>query len=136
MSDVIKQEVVLDCSPDVAFAAWLDSDEHGNMVGSPGEAKIENEEGGDFDIWDGSIVGTTVEIDKTKHRIVQNWRYDYEDWSEDEPSKITLDFVADGDKTKLKFEQTDVPDHYVDEVAEGWKAYYWEPMKQYFAGKK
>ena len=127
----IKQWTVLDCTPDEAYKAWMDSKIHGEMI--DGDAKIENKEGGKFSVWDGSVVGKTIELDPEKHKVVQEWRYDYEDWPEDEPSKITVDFVAHGDgKCKLRFWQSNLPDKYADDIAQGWKDYYWKPMQDYF----
>jgi len=132
----IKDTFILDCEPEVAFKAWLDSKTHAAMVGDTGEAKIDATVGGEFDIWDGAITGKTLEIDEKENRIIQAWRYEYDDWSKDEPSELTIQFLPHGDhQTEVKFEQTDLPEQYAKEVAEGWKEYYWKPMQEYFKKK-
>lgn len=130
----IKQLVVLPCTAEEAYDAWLSSKKHGEMVG--GDAKIEAKVGGKFSIWDGEITGKTLELDPEKHIIVQSWRYNYSDWPEDQPSKITLEFAKHNEnQCKLLFSQSGIPEKYADEVADGWKEYYWEPMKEYFKEK-
>lgn len=130
----IEQSFILECEPEVAFKAWLDSQLHGEMLASPGEASIEPRVGGSFSIWDGAITGETVEIDEKKRHILQNWRYDYDDWSKDMPSKLSLDFLPHGDnQTEVKILHTELPENHIKELAEGWNQYYWAPMKEYFA---
>ena len=130
----IKEEFVLDCAPDVAFKAWLDSKSHGEMLASPGEASIDGKVGGTFSIWDGAITGKTLEIDDENLRIVQDWRYDYDDWSKDAPSKLSITFAPhENEKTLVQVLHTDLPENHVKELTEGWNQYYWAPMKEYFS---
>lgn len=115
------------------YEAWLDSKKHGEMVA--GNAKIDPKVGGKFSIWDGAIRGQTLELYPDQNRIVQSWRYDYDDWPIDSPSKITIEFLPyKNDQCKLNFRQSAVPSKYAEEIAQGWRQYYWEPMKKYFAG--
>lgn len=130
MTKNIKQWVNLDCSPDEVFSAWMDSRRHGEMI--KGNAKIDPKVGGKFDIWDGSVVGKTLELEPKKHRIVQEWRYDYDDWPNDAPSKITIEFVPHKNGCKLRFWQSKIPEKYAKDIAQGWKDYYWKPMQEYF----
>ncbi len=127
----IKQWIVLNCSPEEAYGAWLDSKLHGEMIG--GSAKIDKKIGGAFNIWDGAVTGKTLELDPEKHRIVQEWRYDYDDWPENEPSVITVEFVPDKKGCKLNFSQSRIPEKYASDIAQGWKDYYWKPMQEYLS---
>jgi activator of HSP90 ATPase len=126
----IKESIILPCTPEKAFEAWMDSEKHGEMI--EGNAKIENHVGEEFSIWDGAITGKTLELNPEKLQIVQEWRYEYDDWPKDSPSKIILEFLPHN-KTgcKLQFSQTEIPSKYVEEIEKGWKEYYWEPMKKY-----
>ena len=133
----IKEEFILDCTPDVAFKAWLDNSLHGEMLASPGEVTIDAKVGGKFSIWDGAITGETLEIDEKKRHILQDWRYDYDDWSKDAPSKLSITFVPHEDgKTLVQVLHTELPENHVKELTEGWRQYYWEPMKAYFSLNK
>ena len=125
------QWTILNCTPEAAYKAWMDSKTHGAMIG--GNAKIAAKVGGKFSIWDGAVTGDTLELDPKKHKIVQSWRYDYDDWPETEPSKITIEFVPyRKDQCKLRFWQSGIPEKYADEIAKGWQDYYWKPMREYF----
>lgn len=126
----IKQWTILACSPDEAFAAWMDSKKHGEMIG--GSAEIDPKVEGLFEIWDGAVKGKTLELDPKKHRIVQEWRYEYDDWPENEPSKIIVEFVPYKNGTKLRFWHSGIPEKYADDIAQGWRDYYWKPMQKYF----
>jgi activator of HSP90 ATPase len=61
-------------------------------------------------------------------KIVQSWRYS--DWPEGHYSKVTfsLEKVAGG--TRLTFTQTGVPEERYEDIAQGWRDYYWGPMKE------
>lgn len=126
----IKQWTILACSPDEAYEAWMDSKKHGEMI--KGAAKIDPKVGGKFDIWDGAVTGKTLELDPKKRRIVQEWRYEYDDWLESEPSKIIVEFISYKKGCKLRFWQSKIPEKYASDIAQGWKDYYWKPMQEYF----
>lgn len=127
----IRDEVILECLPREAYEAWLDSATHGKMI--DGKASISNRVGGAFSIWDGAIVGKTLELDPVKHKIIQSWRYDYDDWPEDKPSTLIIEFVPYKKNTcKLILTQSELPASHADEIKKGWNDYYWEPMKRYF----
>ena len=127
----IKQWTILPCTPDKAYNAWLDSKKHGEMI--EGNAKIDPKTGGLFNIWDSSVTGKTLELDPKKLMIVQEWRYEYDNWPKDHFSKVTVEFLHHGtNETKLNFSQIDIPAEYSKDIEKGWKEYYWEPMKKYF----
>lgn len=131
-----KQAPSFSTSPNVAFKAWLDSKQHGAMIGS--SALIDPKVGGKFSIWDDYATGETLEIDPIKHRIIQTWRDNSTDWPEGYYSKITLEFVQDKSKpgqTRLRFWHSGVPAEHAKDIAKGWKDFYWQPMQDYFAAK-
>jgi activator of HSP90 ATPase len=129
----IKQAPSFAAPPDDVFKAWLDSAKHGAMIGA--NARIDPKIGGKFSVWDGFATGETLELDRTKHRIVQSWRDNTTDWPQDYYSKITLEFAADKSepaRTRLHFWHCGIPTKHVDSIAKGWKDYYWQPMQDYF----
>lgn len=125
----IKQSVVINAEPAQVYKLWLNSKLHGKMVGST--ATISPKVGGKFKVFDGDIVGQTIEL-KPNKRIVQLWRYNYSDWPEDQPSKIILEFLPYQGKTKLHFWHVGIPVQYASDIAAGWKEYYWAPLKAMF----
>ena len=104
------------------------------MIG--GKAIVDPKVGGSFHIWNDYATGVNLEIDASKHRIVQTWRDNAGDWPEGHFSKITLQFVADRRNpklTRIRFWHSDIPAEHADELAQGWKDYYWKPMQAYWA---
>lgn len=131
----IQQSVILSCTPFDAYSAWMDSTLHSAMLGD-GDAKIDNRVGGEFSVWGDSVTGKTISLDPKKFKIVQEWRYEYDDWPKEKMSTITLTFNPAGQgKTDLQFEQIGVPEKYKEEILQGWKDYYWKPMQSYFSHK-
>lgn len=127
----IKAELALPCSPQEAYDAWLDSKKHGEMIGAT--AKIDPKAGGKFDIWDNCLIGETLELDPKAHKIIQSWRDNSTDWSDGHYSKIVVEFKNHKGGTLLKFTQTGVPEAHIKSIEDGWKDYYWDKMKKYFA---
>jgi len=126
----------LACSPKIIFEAWLDSEQHGKMIGA--NAKIDPKVGGAFDIWDGYLTGTTTEIDSKKLRIVQAWRDNSNDWPEGYYSTLVIECAVDPANSKgmlLNLRQTGVPEEHVQSISDGWIEYYFEPMQDYFSAE-
>ena len=59
---------------------------------------------------------------------MQSWRYS--DWPEGHYSTATFSFQAIDKGTRLIFTQTDVPDDKYEDIKQGWKEYYWQPLKE------
>ena len=111
------------------FNAWLSSDGHSRMTGSP--AEVIPEVGGTFKAWDGYIWGKTLEIEQ-HHRIVQAWRTsEFPEDSLDSQVEILLEEIADG--TKVTLNHTEIPDGQGDSYKQGWEDFYFTPMRKYFS---
>jgi activator of HSP90 ATPase len=121
----IKQAVTIKAKPHEVYEALMDSKKHAKFTG--GKAVISREVGGKFSSFDGYAEGVNLELVPDK-KIVQSWRA--EDWPEGHYSKATFVFTAVAGGTELTFTQTDLPDESVDDIAQGWKDYYWAPMKE------
>jgi len=52
------------------------------------------------------------------------------------PSILELTLKPKGKGTELTMVHSKVPAEQVDYYAEGWKEFYWAPMKKYFAAKQ
>ena len=90
-----------------------------------GSAKMSEEEGFEFSIWDGDIHGKNIEVIPNK-KLVQDWKE--KDW--DNFSKVTFTLSKKGDKTKLDLLHEDIPDNKGKDIADGWKEYYIGPLKE------
>lgn len=115
-------------TPRRLYDAFLDSREHSAMTG--GRARMSTRVGGSWSAWDGSLTGTNVELTPGK-RIVQAWRGS--DFPGEHHSRLTLTFAKAPAGTKVTLVQTDVPDAFVASYAQGWRDYYWAPMKEHFS---
>jgi len=121
----IHQTVTFKAVPHAVYETLMDSKKHGQLVGA--NAKIIKKVGAKFSIYDGEIEGVNLELVPDK-KIVQTWRYS--DWREDHYSTATflLEEIKGG--AKLTFTQTDVPEDRYQDISQGWKDYYWQPMKE------
>lgn len=126
----IKQTINFKVSPDEIYEAFMDSKKHSKFTGS--NAKISNKVGGKFSVYDGGLNGTNIQLIKNK-KIVQSWRCVMENWPEGHYSKATFSLKKTKQGTQLIFTQTSVPVECYDSIKQGWRDYYWKPMKQMLA---
>lgn len=126
----IRQSCMIPATPQDVYTAWLSSKEHGTWT--QGEANISAKIGGAFTTFGGYSSGKNFELDPGK-LIIQTWRA--EDWPADHFSTIKLQLLPAPKGTKVMFTQTDVPVGKAKSIAQGWKDYYWQPMKLYFSTK-
>jgi len=119
---------ILPAVPEKVFRAWLSTEGHSAMTGSP--AKVEPRVGGAFTAWDGYISGKTLEL-KPYTRIVQAWRTT--EFSEKDPdSRLEIELEAVKGGTKLTLTQTNIPEGQAESYEGGWDDNYFQPMKEYF----
>jgi activator of HSP90 ATPase len=129
--DKFKIKDIIPAEPAVIYAAWLDSKEHAAMTGN--KAKVSSRVGEKFTAWDDYISGENLELEPGK-KIVQSWRTtEFPDGAPDSKLIITFKEVKGG--TEVTLEHTGIPEGQTEEYMEGWKDYYFAPMKEYFAGK-
>jgi activator of HSP90 ATPase len=124
----IKQTVTFDATPEQVYHLLMDEEKHSAFTGS--KAVISKDVNGKFHAFDNYIHGYNIELTEGK-KIVQAWHFAEEGWPDDHYSLCTFQFVQVGNKTKLIFVQTGVPENSVDSLKEGWKDVYWQPMKAY-----
>lgn len=95
-----------------------------------GKARTSARVGAAFTAWDGYATGKNLELVPAA-RIVQSWRTtDFDDGDPDSKITITLKAVAGG--TKVTLLHTRIPGGR-DDFRDGWRDYYFQPMKAYFA---
>ncbi len=120
---------IIPATPQAIYDAWLDSDGHTRMTGSPAHATASV--GGSFDAWDGYISGENLLLEPGE-RIVQSWKAkDYTESDGHSKIEVTLEGVEGG--TKISLVHSNVPDNQTGHQA-GWVTHYFEPMKKYFGG--
>jgi activator of HSP90 ATPase len=125
MSKTIRQTVTFKAGAHAIYEALMDSKKHAQFTG--GAATISRKVGGEFSISDGDIEGKNLELEPDR-KIVQSWRYS--DWEKGVYSTATFFLEESNGKTKLTFTQSGVPDEHYEDIKQGWKDYYWAPMKE------
>jgi activator of HSP90 ATPase len=122
----IKQTVTFDATPDKIYNLIMDQKKHAAFTGS--KVIMSTKVKGKFNAFDGYINGYNIELVENK-RIIQAWHFAEDGWPDDHYSICTFLLEREGNKTKLDFRQTDVPEHKVESLKDGWKQFYWKPMK-------
>ena len=130
MSIQFEVSAIIPASPEVIYAAWLDSEEHTKMTGA--QAKVSAKVGGAFEAWDGYIQGVNLELDAPR-RIVQQWRTN--EFAKDEvDARLEILLAPAGDGARLTIRHSDLPEHGM-QYRQGWIEAYFQPMQSYFGGK-
>lgn len=126
--ETIRQTELIDATPEEVYEAYVDPKKHAEFTGSPasGAPRV----GGRFSTWDGYSGGKYLELVKGK-RIVHEWKTT--EWPEGyPPSIVEIVLKAKGKKTELTMVQSKAPAEQAESYSEGWKDYYWTPLKKYF----
>ena len=119
-------------TPVEIYEAWLDSIGHSEMTG--GEATMSDEVGAEVTAWDGYISGKYLELVPGR-KIVEEWSTN--EWpAEYPPSRVELSFARVAKTTRLTMVQSAVPASQAPQYRQGWKNYYWKPLRVYFAAQR
>ena len=90
-------------------------------------AVMSTEPGSEFSLWDGDITGKNLEFVQDK-KIVQEWYFG----DRVEKSIVTIIITPDRNDSIVTVEQTNIPDDEFDNIAEGWREYYFGAIKDFF----
>ncbi len=132
MKKTIVQKVVFkNTTPKAVYDLYMNPKKHSEVIGAP--AKISNKVGAKFSAHNGYISGKNLHLVKDQ-LIVQSWKS--KTWAKDEDSTFIIDLTKQGNDTVLIATHANVPDKDVKGITKGWYGHYWNPMKQYLAGKK
>jgi len=128
----IMQKVIIPATPMEVYEAYVDGKKQTEFTGS--KATSDTKVGGEFTAWDGYIKGKYLELEPGR-KIVQEWTStDFVEGTTPSRFEITLKEVKDG--TELTMIHSGVPEDTAEDIGQGWKDYYWEPMKKYFKERK
>ncbi len=112
-------------SPREVYEMLMDSRKHSKFTG--GKASISRKVGGKFSVYGKYIQGINLELVPAR-RIVQAWRGS--DWPKGQYSIATFLLKKIKGGTRLVFTQIGVPDREYKGINQGWRDYYWKPMKE------
>ena len=121
----IRQSVTFKASPHEVYEALMDSRRHAKLTGE--KARVSRKIGGKLMAYGGYIEGVNLDLVSDK-KIVQSWRGS--DWPKGHYSKATFALKKVKGGTHLSFTQTGVPAQYYEEIKQGWRDFYWAPMKK------
>jgi uncharacterized protein YndB with AHSA1/START domain len=121
----IKQKVTFKASPLDVYDALMDSKKH--SIFTKREAKISRKVGGKYSVYDGYATGKNIELIPGE-KIVQTWHAS--DWEKNVISTVTFELHQTKNGTQLVFTHGGVPAEYSTSMAQGWKDFYWSPLKE------
>jgi activator of HSP90 ATPase len=124
----IKQTATFAATPGEIYHLLMDSKKHAAFTGS--KVTMSTKVNGKFSVFDGYAHGYNIGLIEGK-KIVQAWHFAEGGWPDDHYSMCTFLLEPVGNKTKLSFIQTGVPEDSAAELKKGWKQYYWEAIKTY-----
>jgi activator of HSP90 ATPase len=128
----ITQKEIIPATPMEVYEAYIDEEKQTEFTGS--KATSDPRVGGEFTAWDGYIIGKYIEL-KPGMKIVQEWRSsDFPEGAPPSRFDIGLREVKGG--TELTMIHSGVPEEVAEDIGQGWKDYYWVPMKKYFKARK
>lgn len=131
---VIHQEVKFGAAPVRVYGVLMGTKEFSGSVKnsfpnfSATSCTIDPSAGGTFSLFDGHIIGRTLELIPNQ-RIVQAWRV--VDWPAGVYSIARFELKSDGAGTLLVFDHIGFPAGLKDHLADGWKQHYWDAIKKY-----
>ena len=132
MKNNFKISTLLPASPEKIYKAWLSSKGHSAFTKTT--SKVTARKGGKFTAGDNYITGKNLELVPFT-RIVQSWRST--DFPVDvEDSRLELIFEKTNKGTKLTIIHSNIPEGQADSYKQGWKDFYFIPMKEYFSKLK
>jgi activator of HSP90 ATPase len=122
----LRQTVTIGASPHAVYTTLVNPKEHAKFSGA--EARLDPRPGGRFSHYDGSLVGVVVHLQKDR-RIVLAWRST--GWPDGHYSIADFRLSPVGKGTRLEFCQYGIPSSDFADIADGWRQYYWAPLKTY-----
>ena len=126
--ETIKQTALIEASPVEVYEAYVNPKKHAAFTGqkATGTPRV----GHKFTAGDGYIMGKYLKLERGK-MILHEWTTT--EWPEGyPPSVVELKLKAKGKKTELTMVHSKVPSSQGSYYADGWKEFYWEPLKKYF----
>jgi activator of HSP90 ATPase len=132
--NTVRQSVTFKATAEELFKIFTDSKKHSAATGAP--AKVSRQAGARWSAFGGQIGGRNLMVVPEK-LVVQAWRASH--WKKsDLDSILIIRFSGSGKGGRVDLVHTNLPDHDVKGVSQGWPNYYWKPWKAFLSkqGKK
>jgi activator of HSP90 ATPase len=127
MQPTIEQTVYFEYPARKLYDLYMNPKRHAEFTG--GKVKISSKPGSAFTAFDGMLSGQML-LAVPGQLIVQAWR-SMKFHKSDPDSILVLQFVQDGKRGRIDLAHVNVPAHDHADVTEGWRKYYWAPLKKY-----
>jgi activator of HSP90 ATPase len=109
-------QVYLALTNDATFQLW-----------SGDKADIQAFPGGEFSLWDGSIVGKFLDLE-TPVKIVQQWYFG----DQKEDSIVTIKLHQHDQGTSVELRHTNIPDDDYNDIVEGWNEVFFASLREFY----
>ncbi|HMD59860.1 MAG TPA: SRPBCC family protein [Opitutaceae bacterium] len=127
MTKTIRHKVTIGAVPKKVYGALTNEKKHAKFTKAP--ASISRKVGGAFTCYGGHLTGINLELVPAR-RIVQSWRA--KGWPAGVHSIVSFALSRKaGGKTTLTFTHVGVPDSEFKSINEGWRTFYWRPLKKH-----
>lgn len=120
-----KKYYIIPAPPDQVFLAL--TNEATFQLWSGDQADIQAEPGGEFSLWDGSIVGKFLELEPP-NKIVQQWYFG----DQPEESIVTIKLHPHTQGTSVELRHTNIPDTEYQDIIEGWNDVYFGSLIEFY----
>jgi len=120
-----KKYYLIAAPPDQVFLAL--TNEATFQLWSGDVADIQAVPGGEFSLWDGSIVGKFIELEPDK-KIVQHWYFG----DQAEESVVTIKLHPHAQGTSAELRHTNIPDADYEDIVEGWNETWFGSLQEFY----
>ncbi len=120
-----KKYYIISAPPDQVYLAL--TNEATFQLWSGDQADIQAESGGEFSLWDGSIVGKFFELEPP-NKIVQQWYFG----EQREESIVTIKLHPHAQGTSVELRHTNIPDTDYQDIIDGWNDVYFGSLIEFY----
>jgi len=120
-----KKYYIINAPPDQVYLAL--TNEATFQLWSGDQADIQAVPGGEFSLWDGSIVGKFIELEPP-FRLVQQWYFG----DQAEESIVTIKLHPHDLGTSAELRHTNIPDGDYEDIIEGWNETWFGSLQEFY----
>ncbi len=120
-----KKYYVIPAPPDQVYLAL--TNEATFQLWSGDKADIQAFPGGEFSLWEGSIIGKFLDLEPSV-KIVQQWYFG----DQKEDSVVTIKLHPHDQGTSVELRHTNIPDDDYNDIVEGWNEVYFASLREFY----
>jgi uncharacterized protein YndB with AHSA1/START domain len=120
-----KKYYLIAAPPDQVYLAL--TNEATFQLWSGDKADIQAYPGGEFSLWDGSIVGKFLELEPSV-KIVQQWYFG----EQEEASIVMIKLHPHGEGTSAEVRHTNIPESDYQDIVDGWNDVFFASLQEFY----